>query len=99
MAKSELIQSLASLSKKLNVLLKTQQKLREQVKSLENENFELRKQHEIDLSLLDQAKKEIEFLSLSHRLASSPEALISARNKISELIRTIDSCIRIINED
>lgn len=99
MAKPELLQSITILSKKIDILLQQQKSLQERIDNLEMQNQELRKQHEVDVSLLDNAKKNIEFLSVSHRLAATPEALISARNKVSKLIRTIDSCIRMINED
>ena len=79
--------------------MQQQKSLQERIDNLEMQNQELRKQHDVDVSLLDNAKKNIEFLSVSHRLAATPEALISARNKVSKLIRTIDSCIRMINED
>ena len=99
MAKPELLQSITILSKKIDILLQQQKSLQERIDNLEMQNQELRKQHDVDVSLLDKAKKNIEFLSVSHRLAATPEALISARNKVSKLIRTIDSCIRMINED
>ena len=99
MAKPELLHSISILSKQIDNLLEQQQLLQKKIEDLENLNLKLSKQHEEDLVLLDKANKDIEFLSVSYRLASSPEALISARNKVSQLIRTIDNCIRIINED
>lgn len=99
MAKPVLLQTISILSKKVDELLEAQNSMLDKVRTLELENQELRLQHEKDTEMLDAAKKDIEFLSLSHRLADSPEAIISARNKISKLIRTIDSCIRIIKED
>ena len=99
MAKPELISSISALSKKIDYLLDTQTKLLKRVKYLENLNQELMNQHEEDLKLIDKAQKDVDYLSLSHRLADSPEALVEARNKISKLIRTIDSCIRLMKED
>lgn len=99
MAKPELISSISSLSKKIDTLLESQVKLLNRVKYLENLSTELMKQHEEDVRLIEKAQKDIDYLSLSHRLADSPEALVEARNKISKLIRTIDNCIRLIKED
>ena len=99
MAKPELIQTLSRLSKKIDSLLEENKSLHEKVKTLEKNNKELISSHLNDTLLLNKARKEIEFLSLSHRLAASPEALVEARNKISNLLRTIDTCIRMINED
>ncbi len=48
---------------------------------------------------LEQSQKKIEFLTLSHQLASSPQALADARLIISEMIRKIDSAISLIKKD
>ena len=99
MAKPELLISIHTLSKKVDLLLQEQNKLLERIKLLEIENDKLKNQSFKDREALENAEKDIEFLSLSHRLANSPEALTKARQKIAKLIRTIDSCIRLINED
>ena len=99
MAKPELIRSVSDLVKKIDSLLSLQKKLQDRVAALETQNRELMKQHTDDVSSLEKAKREIDFLTISHRLADSPEALVSARNEISKLIRTIDNCIRMIKED
>ena len=99
MANAELLNSLNALSRRINKLLQQNMNLQKQLMELENSNKELRKMHEEDMALLENAQKQIEFLSLSHRLANSPEALVEARNKISQLIRTIDSCIRLLKQD
>lgn len=99
MANPELINSLSTLSRKIDALLENQKKLRETILNLKNENRELKLMHQSDAEKIRNAEKEIEFLSISYKLAASPEDLISARNKVSALIRTIDSCIRLIKED
>lgn len=99
MVNQELIQSISLLSNKIDGLLRQQKKLREKVNKLELQNQELQLLHQQDKASLLDAQKKIEFLSLSHRLADSPEALIQARNNVSRLIRTIDKCIQMINED
>lgn len=99
MAEPVLLNTIQKLSKKIDSLIGSHQSLLEKVNELEKINQELRLQHTQDMAKLEKAQKDIEFLSMSHRLATSPQALISARNKISRLIRTIDSCIRTIKED
>lgn len=99
MAKPELLQSLSALSRTIDSLLEQQKKLSARVKSLEMKNSELLKTQEETGRKLEELRKENEFLVLSHRLASSPEALVAARTKISKLLRTIDSCIRMITEE
>ena len=99
MARSEIFNSINSLSRKIDNLLEENRRLETKIAELENLNRELDLTHRQDLATMEQMKKECEFLTLSHRLASSPEALVDARNKISRLLRTVDSCIRLIKED
>ena len=99
MAKSDLLSSLSILSRRIDGLLEERDRLLDKIRELDSENRELKAQKEQDLLLLENSRKDIEFLSMSHRLADSPEALVEARNKISKLVRTIDSCIRLLKED
>lgn len=99
MAKPELLQALSSLNKRIESLLLEQTMLKDTISSLNKEIEELKLQKQLDKETIDKANQKIEFLSLSYRLANSPEALTKARMKISSLIRTIDTCIRLINED
>ncbi|MDE5652929.1 MAG: hypothetical protein K2L83_04140 [Muribaculaceae bacterium] len=48
---------------------------------------------------LHYASLEIEFLSISHKLADTPQALADARKKIAGLIRRIDAAIALIKSD
>ena len=99
MAKSDLINSISVLSKKIDALLEEQKILHSQIEELKKENLELRDKQRDDASKIETTLKDVEFLRLSHRLADSPEALVEARKVISKLIRTIDSCIRLLKED
>lgn len=47
---------------------------------------------------LDQAKSDVQFLRVSHRLASSPDSLVEARRLIAGLIRNIDKAIAELKE-
>lgn len=99
MAKSDILYSISQLSKKIDALLVEREKLLDQIQKLKAENHELSLQHQKDVMLLENTKKDVEFLRLSHKLADSPEALVEARKEISSLVRTIDSCIRLIKEN
>ena len=99
MATPELLTAVKSLSRKVDALIETRKSLLDRIKDLEATNAELRKQHDLDVASLEESKKEIEFLSVSHRLAASPEALVATRKKVELLIRTLDNCIRLIKED
>ncbi len=48
---------------------------------------------------LQTAKMEVDFLTISHRLADSPENLISARRRLQRLIAKIDRCVSLLKED
>lgn len=99
MAQPQLIQSLSILQKKIESLVSENQSLKERIRSLEAENADLKSIHDSDQVDLDIASKDIEFLSMSHKLAESADNIILARKKISRLIRTLDNCIRMINEE
>ena len=99
MAKPDLLRTITTLSRRIDLLISLNQSLSEKVEALEKENETLKKQHLLDVERIVKEEKNVEFLSLSHRLADSPQALIEARTKIASLIRTIDSCIRILKEN
>ena len=99
MAKSDLIYSLSLLSRKIDTLLEQQNQFRKRIDELEKDNNALRAQLAKKEMMLSNTEKDVEFLSLSYRLADSPEALVKARKEISSLLRTIDSCIRLLKED
>ena len=99
MAQNQLIDSLSILSKKIEDLLKRQTMLHKRIEELEKRNNELEEQRQKDLKIIEKANQDIEFLTVSHKLAESPDTIISTRRKILGLIRTIDNCIRIIKEE
>lgn len=99
MAKPEISASMSALSKKIDKLIVEHSRLRDVVENLKTENELLKARLETEQAALQAAYKDIEFLSLSHRLAATPEALAEARTKIARLIRTVDTCIRLIKED
>lgn len=72
---------------------------REQIVRLEKENEDLRTQLSETRAELDNTRKDVEFLTMSHRLADSPDSVISARRRIARLIRTIDNCISMLKEE
>lgn len=48
---------------------------------------------------LDLAKMEVDFLTVSHRLADDPNHLISARRRLQRLIAKIDRCVSLLKDD
>ena len=95
----KLITELNSVENKISNLLAIHQKLIEKISSLEDENKFLKKELDKKNKIIDKANLDIEYLTISHKLASSPEALIATRRQIARLIRTIDNCIAMLHED
>ena len=60
---------------------------------------ELRDQLDECREQLREARMEIDFLTVSHRLADSPANLISARRRVQRLIAKIDRCVSLLKED
>ena len=73
-------------------------RLKERNRILEEENADLRRlaaeaQKEREKAMLD-----AEFLAVSHKLADSPDTLVSARRHLARLIRNIDRCLEMLKE-
>ncbi len=60
---------------------------------------ELRQQLDECREQLREARMEVDFLTVSHRLADSPENIISARRRLQRLIAKIDRCVSLLKED
>lgn len=85
--------------KKIDILAKQRDKASERCRQLAD-NVEALNADKVEIQQrLDNALLEVEFLTLSHRLADSPQALADARRKISGLIRKIDAAIALIKTD
>ena len=69
------------------------------LEELERENESLKEQLAECRNDLQTAKMEVDFLTISHRLADSPENLISARRRVQRLIAKIDRCVSLLKED
>ncbi len=66
---------------------------------LSQENVSLKEQLADCKQDLQNARMEIDFLTVSHRLADSPEHLISARRRLQRMIAKIDRCVSLLKED
>lgn len=87
-----IVEKVASLSKLNETLYK-------RIETLEEENNRLRDDYETALKELEKTRRDVEFLTMSHRLADSPDTIISTRRRIARLIRTIDNCISMLKEE
>ncbi|MDE6510838.1 MAG: hypothetical protein K2L00_01910 [Muribaculaceae bacterium] len=67
--------------------------------AMAREAEELREQLKECREQLREARMEVDFLTVSHRLADSPANLISARRRLQRLIAKIDRCVSLLKED
>lgn len=98
MAKS-LIPLLQDLDNEINRLTSVHQSLYTRIQNLEEENRNLRLELENTRARLRQTEIDAQFLTMSHRLAGSPDTIISTRRRIARLIRTVDKCISMLKEE
>ncbi len=78
----------------------------ERLQTLSEENARLRARvADLDEQLADaceqrdRALMDVEYLTISHRLADTPEALVDARREVARMIRTVDRCITLLKDD
>lgn len=95
-------ESLLSILEKLEAregaLRAEMESLRLRNKALEQENADLRKKEAEALRLRDEAMLDVEYLSVSHKLAENPDSIVETRRIIAGLIRNIDRCITMLKE-
>lgn len=94
-----LLSTLSDLNEKISRLAGVQEALKTRIKELEKENETLKAELKESRDQLDKARTDVEFLTVSHRLAENPDTIIATRRRIARLIRTIDNCISMIKEE
>jgi len=93
-----LLSVLEQLREKIAAQAANVERLRDNNSELKSENEDLRRQLQQALKERDEARLESEFLSVSHRLADSPDTIVDARRLIAGMIRNIDRCIEMLKE-
>lgn len=93
-----LIDVLNSLSSRIESLAEDYKKLEERIKELESENELLKAEISEKDRELKMSQQDVEYLTISHRLADNPDSIISARRHIARLVRTIDNCISMLRD-
>ena len=73
-------------------------RLKERNRLLEEENADLRRLAAETQKEREKAMLDAEFLAVSHKLADSPDTLVSARRHLARLIRNIDRCLEMLKE-
>lgn len=88
----------AELTGKVKMLANRYSGLQAYCDSLRAENEALRHDLKMTREELDKVALDNRFLTLSHKLAQGPEALVDARKMIAAMIRDIDKCIAQLKE-
>lgn len=93
-----LLEILEKLDTHISTLRTEMESLRNRNRELEEENAELRRKEAEALKVRDKALLDAEYLSVSHKLADSPDNIVETRRRIAGLIRNIDRCIAMLKE-
>lgn len=90
---------LAEIYSKIEQLAARRAEAEAKIARLEEELADTRAELDDMRSQLHRARLDAEFLTLSHRLADSPEGLLTARRLIASLIRKVDAAITMVKND
>lgn len=90
---------LPNIDEKVNRLKSINESLQRRIQELEMENENIRAELNETRKDLNKARTDVEFLTVSHKLADSPDSLIATRRRIARLIRHIDNCIAMLKGD
>ena len=90
---------IADLREKIEALASQRDAAIAERSAMAREAEELRDQLDECREQLREARMEIDFLTVSHRLADSPANLISARRRVQRLIAKIDRCVSLLKGD
>lgn len=90
---------LAEIRQKIETLAADRDAALQRISTLEDQISDLQAELETTRNDLHRARLDVEFLTVSHRLADTPEAVVTARKIISGLIRKVDSAINLVKND
>ena len=96
---SSLISVFRGMEDKLDLLAEYEKEIESKYRALEEENLLLKRELKAKGEEIEVLKRDNDYLKISHRLAESPDTLIETRRMIARLIRNIDKCISMLNEE
>ncbi len=96
---SSLQSTLTAIEKKISLLEQSRSQLAQRCSELERANADLESKLRETEKLLEAQRLDSQFLTVSHRLADSPDTIVEARRKISNIIRRIDKAISLATDD
>ncbi len=95
----QLLRVIKDLRSTIEALASQRDQFRTENERLSQEVESLKRQLDDSRKDLKEAQMEVDFLTVSHRLADSPDNLISARRRLKRLIAKIDRCVSLLKED
>lgn len=90
--------ALADLHRTVGELTERHRRMEADIARLQARNEELEQELADTRQALRRADLDVEYLTMSHRLADNPDTLIATRRHIARLIRTVDLCIDMLKE-
>lgn len=95
----QLLRVIKDLRMAIEMLASQRDRYRTENERLTQEVESLRRRLDDSRKDLKEAQMEIDFLTVSHRLADTPDNLISARRRLQRLIAKIDRCVSLLKDD
>lgn len=90
---------LAGLSEKIGRLVAQRNEALERLKKADDEITTLRRDLREAEERLRRSQLDVEFLSLSHKLADTPDALAEARKTVRRILAGVERAISLLKED
>ena len=87
---AKLLDTLTELNGKIDALAQRQQEMLNEIARLRSLNDDLSQELDETRARLHKAELDVEFLTMSHRLADTPDAVIETRSHLARLIRSLD---------
>ena len=96
---SSISKELLTMARNIRVLAAQRDEAERNLKQALEEIADLKKELESAKEEIHKKDLDIEFLSLSHKLADNPTALAEARTTVKRLIARVDNAITLLNDD
>ena len=96
---SSVSKELEELSANIGILASQRDEARAALKRASEEIEDLKKELEQAREELHQKDLDVEFLTLSHRLAESPQSLADARATVKRILGKVDKAIALLKDD
>lgn len=90
---------LRNLTRKIEILAAQRDDVIGKLRNAEEEISDLRRELEETRAKLHESRLDVEYLTVSHRLADNPGALAEARNTMRKMMAEVDEAIALLKSD